>query len=140
MAVDPEFGRRARIALAQMDKPLAMKEIAEQVKRLAKRSTLTSQAVGGWFRGQEPESFQLTRAFAQVLGCDPGWLAFGEGATRHSELSNVADVALPDPTLDRRLSVQEAQRGLRAAEIEEREESAAAKKVARKRRGGCESA
>lgn len=95
MAINPEFGRRARVALARMDRPLKLKEIAEEVGRRLGRKPPSPQAVGKWLsEGQEPDDFTVVRALAEALRCDPGWLAFGTpSATAHSSDVN----ALPAP-------------------------------------------
>lgn len=138
MAINAEFGRRARVARAQMDRPLKLDEIAEEVGRRLGRKAPSPQAVGKWLSvGQEPDSFDAVLALAQTLQCDPAWLAFGDSATTHSSISNGEPPkmpALPDPTLDRKLTEQEMARAQRAAELERREQAKTV--AAKKKRGG----
>lgn len=77
------FGKRLRDARydAQkvIDRRLSDEYIGKVIAALTGRSTAyTRGAVGKWFAGWEPESFAVVEALGQMLGADPGWLAFGE--------------------------------------------------------------
>ena len=51
---------------------------SEVSKRLGlkPRDYLNQATVSRWFRGAEP-NYETLASVAKVLGCDPGWLAFG---------------------------------------------------------------
>lgn len=92
VAINPEFGKRARVARARMDTPLTLEQIAADVGRRLGRDAPSPQAVGKWLaKGQEPDSFDVVRALAETLECAPAWLAFGDGSTVHSELPNTSE-------------------------------------------------
>ena len=84
MAANPGFGQRAREArrlwTVRHDEELTYARIGEMVaERTGRGDPYSHQAVRKWFvLGQEPE-YQAAAALAEVLGVDPGWLAFGTG-------------------------------------------------------------
>ena len=80
---NPAFGRRLSKAKADWNdahypEKISDEEIGIRVARKLKRPEPYSyQAVGAWMKGREPDSFEVVRALAEVLGCDAADLAFG---------------------------------------------------------------
>lgn len=86
MAKDAGWGRRLRTArrafVERHDRTLPYKEIGALVGAALRREPFTHTTVRAWFtEGQEPDSFALAAALADVLEADPGWLAFGRYPT-----------------------------------------------------------
>jgi transcriptional regulator with XRE-family HTH domain len=68
-------------------------DLAEAVTRvLAHRGfdfpPFSKVTVSRWESGKTEPSLATISAIAEVFGCDPGWLAFGEGRGRQSPLPN----------------------------------------------------
>lgn len=81
---NPEFGRRLSKAKADWNhahypEKISDEEIGIRVGRAMKRAdgAYSYQAVGQWLKGREPDSLDVIKALATVLGCDAAWLAFG---------------------------------------------------------------
>lgn len=87
--MNPGFGKRLRAARRAMEERLDEegrpdsaptdaeigRDVAQMVAR--KKGPFTSQAVGRWFKGREPESLAVIAALGAVLEADPRVLAFG---------------------------------------------------------------
>lgn len=81
---NPEFGRRLSQAKSEWEhahypQKISNEEIGIRVGRVLKRpeGAYSPQAVGKWMAGREPDSMEVVKALATVLGKDPAWLAFG---------------------------------------------------------------
>ena len=111
MAVNEHWGRQLRAALRAYEERhdgerLSWAEIGRRVGARLGREPFASQTAGAWFKdGQEPESFAVAAALADVLEADPGALAFGE--RRRKDRPTGALPVPPDPELDRKLTGQE---------------------------------
>lgn len=96
MAVNPEFGRRLRVAKAKLDKAPTYAQIAESIRTQMGWKSLSGQAVGAWFAtGQEPDSFAVIPALAAALNADPAALAWGDEWHSTRDLPSVANGAGP---------------------------------------------
>lgn len=63
---------------AREGEPRSQGWLAQEVSSLLRlEEPLTQGSVSRWFKGAEP-NLKTIVAIAQVLGVDPGWLAFGE--------------------------------------------------------------
>jgi hypothetical protein len=119
-----------RLALGDGSRsPEAMAAFADRVERLTGRRYDPS-TISLLERDKQGWRIVDIRAFASV---DP----LKRGAAWLSALDQEPpEIELPDPTKDRKLSTQEAQRAVRAAELERREQSRSPAKKKRKRSGG----
>lgn len=75
------FGKRLRKAHRdyedRLGRDVSQTEIGVVVgKRLGEKKPVSQQSVGRWFGGTLPE-YPRMEALAEILGVDPGWLAFG---------------------------------------------------------------
>lgn len=79
MATNAGFKRRmfeALLALSQSEGEMVKQN--EVMRRLGERGVkVTGAAVNRWFKGRRP-ACETIEALGEVLGVDPGWLAFGE--------------------------------------------------------------
>lgn len=100
MALNPGWGRRLRSAKKRWeerhDRDLTFGEIGARVAQLVGREMPYSHvAAGAWFeKGQEPASFDVAIALAQLLEEDPGELIVGRRSASPSE----SDAALATRT------------------------------------------
>ena len=97
-------------------------------REVATRTSVAPETVSRWRSGvqaiSDPElSILLAMLRERGISLTPGWVRYGSNQT----------ISLPDPTKDRKLTEQEAQRALHAAELERREQSRSA--AAKKKRG-----
>lgn len=111
----------------------------------------TGEAVGMWMNAKEPPSdFKVHEPAASFLGIDERWLFREEGEPPRPDLWEVWIAArsgkdqiregafMPDPRLDRKLSIQEEQRAVRVAEANAKKAQPrrSAKSSGRKGKGG----
>lgn len=100
-------GFRTRLFLASLAKARELKrnvthpEIAQGVAEVLGEPAKQPSTVGRWFKGTLPD-LRTTAALASYLGCDPGWLAFGEESSALGPDDHVAAAAEPVPQRQRK--------------------------------------
>ena len=60
-----------------LGKKVTTGQLGELVAERLGRSPLSAATISQWMSGTQAMSLEAVRAFAEVCGVDPGWLAFG---------------------------------------------------------------
>lgn len=76
---------------------VSQEDIREDVARRLKRPGLTAAAVSRHFNGRIPRDLKTLLAYAQAMGVDPGWLAFGPDSKAPAPDVPAALLAQPVP-------------------------------------------
>lgn len=111
----------------------------------------TGPAVGAWLQSDDPPpDWRVHEPLATYFGVDERWLIREQGEPPRLDLWEVWIAArrgkdqmrpgafMPDPRLDRKLSLQEEQRALRVAEERQAAKKTPQKKAAARKRSGGE--
>lgn len=96
MAKDAGWGRRLRSArrayVEQFDRTLTYAEIGKRLGRALGRPPFKHSTVRAWFvDGQEPESYEIAKALAVVIGADAGYLMTGNNNAPATEAEALRD-------------------------------------------------
>lgn len=122
------FGARINQALldrsSQIGRRYTQEEFAAEVGMAERGKPYTGAAVTDWIKERRTPDLPTFRAMATVLQRPMAWLMAAD------EPSPADDLELPDPTKDRKLTLEEARRAVQQAERERSEQAARAKGVA----------
>ena len=87
----------ARALRAGTRDKLTQEEVGRRVGEILGEPPYSKQAVSGWLKGREPESFAIVEALAKVLGVTAGFLAFGPLGADVEHVSGEVHIDGPPP-------------------------------------------